>query len=63
MSSVERTGRVAPREVSLVIRNAAELATPLGNSPRLGAALGQIQLVPEPLVAIDGEQIVAIGPQ
>lgn len=63
MSSVERTGRVAPREVSLVIRNAAELATPLGNSPRLGAALAQLRVVPDPLLAIDGEQIVAIGPQ
>jgi imidazolonepropionase len=46
-----------------VIRNAAELATPLGSSARLGADLGRIAVLPEPLVAIDGERIVAVGPQ
>jgi imidazolonepropionase len=55
--------RAPRREVSLVIRNAAELATPLGATPRLGAELGRIAVIPEPLVAIDGERIVAVGPQ
>jgi len=60
-SSSSRSG--APREVALVIHNAAELATPLGWKPRVGADLGAISVLPDPLVAIDGEEIVAIGPQ
>lgn len=63
MASGSSHGGAERREVSLVISNAAELATPLGCMPRRGAELGRIEIVSDPLVAIDGERIVAVGRQ
>jgi imidazolonepropionase len=47
----------------LLIAGAAELATPLGSSPRGGAALGGLHVVPGGAVAIQGDRIVAVGPE
>ena len=51
------------RRVDLLIAGAAELATPTGNAPRRGAELGTIRVVPRGAVAVDGELIVAVGPE
>src|SRR5688572_24575077 len=50
-------------EVDLLIRGAAELATPLGTSARGGRSMAEIRVVPRGAVAIRGERIVAVGPQ
>ena len=49
------------REVDLLVRGIAELATPLGNSPRGGAELGRIEVVADAAVAVDGGAIVDVG--
>lgn len=45
----------------LLIVGAAELATPLGSTPRGGAALGQIHVIPRGAVAVRGDRLVAVG--
>lgn len=49
------------REIDLFVRGIAELATPLGNSPRGGAALAVIEVVRDAAVAVEGATIVAVG--
>ena len=51
------------RPVDLLIRGASELATPLGSTPRTGRELGALSVVPRGAVAIEGELIVAVGPE
>lgn len=51
------------RDVDLLIRGAAELATPLGSAARGGRSLAQIQVIPRGAVAVRDERIVAVGPQ
>lgn len=49
------------REIDLLIHGAAELATPIGNAPRGGRALGEIAVTAGGALAIDRERIVAVG--
>lgn len=51
----------APREIDLLVRGAGELATPIGNGPRGGRALGQVRVLARGAVAIDAGTIVAVG--
>ncbi len=53
----------ARQEVDLLVAGAAELATPLGRTPRGGAELGAIRVVARGAVAIRGDTIVAVGPE
>ena len=48
--------------MSLVIRNARVLTLAGGPRPRRGAALGELAVLPEADVLIDGEKIAAVGP-
>jgi imidazolonepropionase len=50
-----------PREVDRLVSGAAELATPLGSTPRAGAELARVTVVARPAVAIDGGRIVEVG--
>lgn len=63
MNSTASGRQPAPQEVALVIDGAAELATSSGRTPRRGAELGAIEVIREPLVAIDAGRIVAVGPR
>jgi imidazolonepropionase len=47
--------------VDLLVLGAAELATPLGRSPKGGAALGEILVLPGGALACDGGRIAAVG--
>lgn len=51
------------REIDLLVRGAAELATPEGILPRAGGALGRIRVIPGGAVAVAGDRIVAVGPE
>ena len=53
----------APREIDLLVVGASELATPLGRSPRAGAALSALHVVPEGALAVDGGRLVDVGPR
>jgi imidazolonepropionase len=48
-------------EVDLVVRGAAEVATPIGSEPRGGRALGEIRVVERGAVAIDRGRIAAVA--
>jgi imidazolonepropionase len=52
-----------PTDVDLLIAGAAELATARGVLPRAGDDLARIDVVPHGAVAVDGERIVAVGPE
>jgi imidazolonepropionase len=47
--------------IDLFVLGAAELATPLGSTPRAGADLDRVHVVPRGAVAIQGTRIVAVG--
>lgn len=49
--------------VDLLVRGAAELATPLGSTPRTGREFKELRVVPKGAVAIDRGLIVACGPE
>jgi len=48
-------------EIDLLVHGASEVATPIGNAPRGGPALGEIRVVEGGAVAIDAGRIVAVG--
>jgi imidazolonepropionase len=52
----------APRTIELLLLNAAEVATPLGQGPQAGERLGQLDRITGGGVAIDGGRIVDVGP-
>jgi len=47
----------------LVIREIAELATPLGRTPATGSDLGRLSILQDAAVACAGEDIVFVGPE
>jgi len=54
----------AAREpIDLLVVGSSELATARGRSPRAGAELGRIEVLPRGAVAIDAGRIVAVGPE
>jgi imidazolonepropionase len=53
----------APVSIDILVAGAAELATPIGRTPRGGEELGRIAVLPHGAVAIRGERIVAVGPE
>ena len=52
-----------PLEADLLVCGAAELATPVGSSPRRGSELGEVLRVPDPAIAVGGGRILAVGPR
>ena len=52
-----------PEPVDLLVRGAAELATPLGRAARGGAELGAVQVRPGWAVAARDGDVVAVGPE
>lgn len=50
-------------DVDLLVTGAAEIATPVGSTPRGGDALGRIEVHLQSAVAVDAERIVAVGPE
>jgi imidazolonepropionase len=50
------------READLILEHAAELVTPVGSSSRTGKEQGEIRVVPDAALAVDGETIVYAGP-
>jgi imidazolonepropionase len=53
----------APEAVDLLVVGASELATPIGSSPRSGADLGRIDVIPGGALAVRGGRIHAVGPE
>lgn len=53
----------ARAEIDLLVRGAAELATPVGRSAAGGDALGRIHVIAGGAIAIDQGRIVAVGPE
>ena len=45
----------------LILENARELATPLGKTPRAGAAMSELHVVQDAAVAVKDGRIVAAG--
>jgi imidazolonepropionase len=52
----------APSAVDLIVTGASEIATPMGSTPRGGDALGAIRVLPAHAIAVQGRQILAVGP-
>ena len=52
-----------PEAVDLLVGGAAQVATPLGSTPRGGDALQRIEVVEGGAVAIAGDRIRAVGPE
>ena len=48
-------------EADLAVTGIRELATPVGNGPRLGRDLGQVRVIEKAAIASRGEQIVFVG--
>jgi len=53
---------VSPRPIDLLVTGAAEVATPLGTTPRGGAELGAIRVLEDGAVACHDGEVVAVGP-
>lgn len=51
-----------PRAIDLLITGTAEVVTPTGTSEKGGAAFGDVMIVQDGAVAIDGGLIVEVGP-
>ncbi|MBK7874425.1 MAG: imidazolonepropionase [Planctomycetes bacterium] len=49
--------------IDLLVRGAAELATPLGTRPKGGRELGALRVIERGAVALSGGAIVAVGPE
>ncbi|MCP3920564.1 MAG: imidazolonepropionase [bacterium] len=49
------------REIDLLIHNAAELVTPRGDAPRVGAELGVVDVLEDAALACDAGSIVQVG--
>lgn len=47
--------------IDLIVHGAAELATPRGSSPRAGGDLGDVDVLSDAALAIDGGLVLAIG--
>lgn len=60
-SNAEGSEAVEARQVDLVVQGIGELATPKGNSPISGRAMGTIEILGGAAVACDGGRIVAVG--
>jgi imidazolonepropionase len=48
--------------MTLVIRNAAQLVTPVGRRPARGAAMRDLRIIPDGAVIIEGERLAWVGP-
>lgn len=54
--------RSAPAACDLLVHGAAEVATPLGASPRGGRAMGELRVVPDGAVAVLDGRVAEVGP-
>ncbi len=52
-----------PAQVDLLVHGAAEIATPAGNAPQGGSALGRIRVTTGAAVAVEAGRIAAVGPE
>ena len=50
-----------PQSIDLLISGASEIASPQGQTPRGGQALGQVKVISAGAIALDGGRILALG--
>lgn len=60
---IPRTTRAGREPADLLVHGAAEVATPLGDAPRVGPRLAEIRVLRSAAIAVRGGRIAAVGPE